>query len=105
MHTLPISTMFYIKNHLMILFIKNGKIKNWDAYANNAILLVETSKRCNTESNLNSLAWGFFENVKDRNHLEKALNWAEKSVKITDKFENNDTYACLLYVLGDTAKA
>jgi len=33
------------------------------------------------------------------------LNWSENSVKIADNPNNNDTYACLLYVLGDTAKA
>ena len=40
-----------------------------------------------------------------KNHLEKAITWAENSIKIADKAQNNDTYACLLYILGDTAKA
>ena len=83
----------------------NEKMKNWDAYASNAASLVEISKRYNTERYLNDLAWRFFENIKDKNHLEKALSWAKKSVEISDRFDNNDTYACLLYVLGDTAKA
>ena len=83
----------------------NEQMKNWDAYAENAVLLVEISKRYNNPNKLNDLAWGFFENVKDKNYLEKALSWAEKSVKRVDKFDNNDNYARLLYVLGDTAKA
>ena len=81
------------------------KMKNWNAYVSNASLLVETSKRYNNERKLNILAWTLLQNVKDKNQLEKALNWAENSVKIADKSYNNDVYACLLYVLGDTAKA
>ncbi len=91
------------------------RIKNWDAYISNAVLLVENSNRYNNEGRLskkyhnekrlNTLAWTLFEKTKNKNHLEKALNWAENSVKIADKSYNNDTYACLIYILGDTAKA
>ena len=83
----------------------NEKIKNWEEYANNAILLIDKHNRNYSADKLNDVAWTFFKNVKNKDHLEKALNWSENSVKIADNPNNNDTYACLLYVLGDTAKA
>ena len=82
----------------------NEKMKNWDAYASNAVLLAGT-KRYDNAKKLDNLAWTFLKNIKNKNHLEKALNWAEHSIKLSDKMYNNDTYASLLYVLGDTAKA
>ena len=54
---------------------------------------------------MNSIAWTFYENIKDKNLLKKAASWAKKSVELENKAYNNDTYACLLYVLGDTTKA
>ena len=83
----------------------NEKIKNWEEYANNAILLIDKHNRNYSADKLNDVAWTFFKNIKNKDHLEKALNWSENSVKIADNPNNNDTYACLLYVLGDTAKA
>lgn len=85
----------------------NGKIKNWDEYTRNAVLLIENykDKRNHNSDKLNEIAWNVYENVKDKNYLEKALAWAKESVELSDYFYNNDTYACLLYVLGDTAKA
>src|SRR3989344_560433 len=83
----------------------NEKIKNWEKYANSAILLIDKHNRNYSADKLNDVAWTFFKNVKNKDHLEKALNWSENSVKIADNPNNNDTYACLLYVLGDTAKA
>jgi len=83
----------------------NEKIKNWEKYANNAILLIDKHNRNYSADKLNDVAWTFFKNIKNKDHLEKALNWSENSVKIADNPNNNDTYACLLYVLGDTAKA
>lgn len=55
---------------------------------------------------LNEVAWEFFETVTDTNTLENALRWSKRSLEI---YPNNpkllDTYANLLYKLGQTKEA
>jgi thiol-disulfide isomerase/thioredoxin len=55
---------------------------------------------------LNEVAWEFFEKVTDTNALENALRWSKRSLEI---YPNNpkllDTYANLLYKLGQTKEA
>ena len=54
---------------------------------------------------LNNIAWSFFESVDDKKMLEKAVQWAEKSVKLEDAYYNNDTLASLYFKLGNKKKA
>jgi len=55
---------------------------------------------------LNSVAWGFFEKVADAKALENALGWSKRSLEIyPDNHMFIDTYANLLYKLGQKAKA
>lgn len=51
-------------------------------------------------SELNEMAWGFYENVDDRAMLEKALEWAKKSVSMEANYYNTDTLAALYAKLG-----
>jgi thioredoxin-related protein len=50
---------------------------------------------------LNTTAWNHFENYDDKNHLESAKSWVIRSIELNSNYENNDTYAALLYKLGD----
>lgn len=54
---------------------------------------------------LNSLAWNFFENVSNKASLEKALVWAQESVKKDENFANTDTLANLYNKVGDKKNA
>lgn len=54
---------------------------------------------------LNSFAWSFFENIDDKAQLEKAIQWSKKSIELEDNYPYNDTYASLLYKVGNKAAA
>lgn len=54
---------------------------------------------------LNSIAWNFFENVTNKPALEKALSWAQESVKKDENSANTDTLANLYNKLGDKKNA
>ncbi|MGU3375873.1 thioredoxin family protein [Chryseobacterium sp. M5A1_1a] len=54
---------------------------------------------------LNSLAWNFYENVSNKTSLEKALSWAQESVKKDQNFANTDTLANLYNKMGDKKNA
>jgi hypothetical protein len=54
---------------------------------------------------LNSLAWNFFENVSNKSSLEKAIAWAQESVKKDQNFANTDTLANLYNKVGDKKNA
>ncbi|MET3536220.1 thioredoxin family protein [Chryseobacterium limigenitum] len=54
---------------------------------------------------LNSVAWNFFENVNNKPSLEKALAWAQESVKKKENYANTDTLANLYNKIGDKKNA
>ena len=54
---------------------------------------------------LNSLAWNFFENVTTKSSLEKAVTWAQESVKKDENYANTDTLANLYNKVGDKKNA
>lgn len=54
---------------------------------------------------LNSTAWTVFENTDDKDILEKACAWAEKSVKLDSNLYNNDTVAWICMQMGKKSKA
>lgn len=54
---------------------------------------------------LNSLAWNFFENVSNKSSLEKAVAWAQESVKKSENYANTDTLANLYNKIGDKKNA
>lgn len=54
---------------------------------------------------LNSLAWNFFENVNTKASLEKAVVWAQESVKKAENYANTDTLANLYNKIGDKKNA
>lgn len=56
-------------------------------------------------NSLNSYAWNFYENVKDKKALKVALQWALESVNKEEKYYNTDTLAHLYQKLGDKKNA
>lgn len=54
---------------------------------------------------LNSAAWNFFENVKDKKSLQTAILWTQESVKKDESYANTDTLANLYNKVGDKKNA
>jgi thiol-disulfide isomerase/thioredoxin len=54
---------------------------------------------------LNSIAWQVFTMTDDKKYLEKAGEWAKRSIEIDSQAFNNDTYANILFKLGHHDKA
>jgi thiol-disulfide isomerase/thioredoxin len=54
---------------------------------------------------LNGYAWTVFENCKDATCLAEALNWSKASLKKGDEAAYLDTYANILYRMGNTQEA
>lgn len=49
---------------------------------------------------LNSISWTFYENINDKDALEKAESWSKKACVIEASYANLDTYAAILSKLG-----
>ena len=66
-------------------YVKKHKIKDW--------------------SELNEIAWNFYEYVEDRALLKKGVKIAKKSIKSEKNYYNMDTMASLYYRLNNKKKA
>ena len=70
------------------------------------IALKEYLEKNKDNSNaLNSIAWDYFKRYDDKESLLKAVEWVKKSIEIKSNYENNDTYANLLFKLEDYENA
>lgn len=54
---------------------------------------------------LNEIAWVFYKNFDEKPLLEKAIEWAAKSVSVKESYYNTDTLAALYAKTGDRKKA
>lgn len=54
---------------------------------------------------LNETAWIFYKNTDNKEYLQLAAKWAEKSIQINESFYNTDTAASLYAKLGEKKKA
>ena len=59
----------------------------------------------NTANELNNLAWGYVEKMKDKADWSKALEWSARSLKLNRDPMFLDTYANLLFRLGKQKEA
>jgi hypothetical protein len=72
----------------------------WDAY------LVESKKfieqyAMDDSRRLTDIAWVYYERFNsDKDKLETAEKWTERSVSLNDNYRNNYRLACIYYVLG-----
>lgn len=78
--------------------------KDWDNYARQAIGYYDNNASVSSME-LNSVAWNFYENIDNPEHLKKALNWGLQSVKLSEMYANTDTVASLYNKLGDKKNA
>ena len=80
------------------------KNKDIPTYEKLMLELYKDSSAASSEE-LNSLAWNFFENVSTKASLEKAVIWAQESVKKDENYANTDTLANLYNKIGDKKNA
>lgn len=84
----------------------NRALKNKDiAVYEKLILEIYQDYSSASSEELNSLAWNFFENVDNKASLEKAVAWAQESVKKDQNYANTDTLANLYNKIGDKKNA
>jgi thiol-disulfide isomerase/thioredoxin len=64
-------------------------------------------KYSNDWQELNSIAWSYFTELAqdDPKALQKAAQWAKKSISLDKNFYNTDTYANILFKLGQNKEA
>ena len=89
--------------------VLNAKLKFYRNSDNqtkyNAVLAEYLEKYNNSSEELNSIAWDYYEFYSDNENLQKAVEWVKKSLDLKCRYSNLDTYACLLYKLGDYKNA
>ena len=78
--------------------------KAWDEYAKVAEVYAE--KYAWDDSHfLNNIAWVYYENISDKEHLKKAVRWTERSISLKKGYYNTDTLAALHFKLGNKNEA
>jgi hypothetical protein len=82
-------------------FLRN---KDYPNYAKSAISYFNTYTDLNAYQ-LNSIAWTMYEHIDDKTSLTKAAEMAKKASTQEDIYAYNDTYAAVLYKLGEKQKA
>ncbi|SHK76089.1 thioredoxin family protein [Chryseobacterium polytrichastri] len=84
----------------------NRALKNKDipTYEKLSLELYKDYSAANSDE-LNAIAWNFFENVNNKASLEKAVAWAQESVKKKQSYANTDTLANLYNKIGDKKNA
>ena len=78
--------------------------KDWDQYAKTADKYTR-NYAWNDANELNNIAWKFYENIDDKKMLKLALPIAQRSMELDKRYYNTDTYASLLYKLGNKSEA
>ncbi|CCH51164.1 thioredoxin domain protein [Fibrisoma limi BUZ 3] len=62
--------------------------------------MMKTAEAMQTATQLNNLAWSYYENLTDKTDLNQALAWSARSLELQRNGSFMDTYAHLLYKLG-----
>lgn len=78
--------------------------KDWKNYSTSAATYIEKYNDL-SPSDLNGIAWTFYENIDDKTLLAKAAEWAKRAVEQNDISAFNDTHAAVLYKLGKKEEA
>ncbi len=76
----------------------------WNTYAKVAYKYLNEQKTSDPDL-LNYVAAKFYKYISHKKMLKAALKWSRKSIKIENEYENNHTYAALLYKLNKKHKA
>jgi len=91
-----------VNTSLMMLYFE--KLENWPKYAKVAARYAK-NYASDDWSALNSIAWTFFEHIDNDNALMDAISWAKQSMMLKTNYYNADTYANLLYKVGNKEAA
>lgn len=78
--------------------------KQWNEYAEAAEMYAEKYVWDDPNA-LNNISWSFYENVDDKEKLNKALKWIRRSIEIEESYYNTDTFAALHFKLGNKDEA
>ncbi len=101
-------TDFEKKEELLLSFyiIYYYEKKDWPNYEKSTIKFVNTYVG-NDYNALNGYAWNFYdnENIKNKEAMNVALGWVEKSIEINSNYYNHDTHAAVLFKLGRKKEA
>ena len=81
-----------------------AELEDWSNYPHYAITYVDQFGS-NDAVILNEQAWIFYEHLEDKKMLEKAIEWALKSVQLDNDYYNNDTVSALYYKTGNLKEA
>lgn len=79
-------------------------IKDWDRYTENYDAFIRKYTRVKDLMLLNNTAWEVFLKTSDKRALKRALAWSKEAIAENDP-PNIDTYANLLYKLGNKEEA
>jgi thiol-disulfide isomerase/thioredoxin len=97
---LPQSEKSYAELECQYLYSKN----DWGNYAIKSVEYI-SNFQIEDPNELNMFAWNFYEKINDKKMLEKALEWSRKTVELENKYAYLDTYAALLYKIGNKKEA
>ncbi len=78
--------------------------QDWKKYTKNAFIYITKYNQENA-SELNLVAWTYFEHIEDQTSLTQAKSWSKHSTELENNYANNDTYASILYKLGKKKEA
>lgn len=78
--------------------------KDWKSYITASNTYIEKYASDNA-SDLNNIAWVYYEKIDDKEALKKAVQWAKHATEIENNYGNNDTYAAVLYKSGQKEEA
>ncbi|MDF1866512.1 MAG: thioredoxin fold domain-containing protein [Saprospiraceae bacterium] len=84
----------------MALYEKNKNVSKYKTAVDQYISII-----WDEESQLNSFAWSTFEQSEDVDKLKTAVKCSVRSIELNNDYANNDTYAWLLFKLGEHEKA
>lgn len=84
-----------------------GYTKNWQLCAQSAIAVLNQYGAKLRDREINNMVWNYvFKNSDDKVLLERALYWSKRTVEMApNNYQNLDTYANLLYKLGNKDQA
>lgn len=81
-------------------------MNDWKNYESSAIKYVNLYL-INDFNALNNYAWIFYENenIKSKDAISAAINWAKKALELSNTYYTADTYAAILYKSGNKKEA
>ena len=107
-----LDNIFNVKSAPLILWLENGKISDavisYSLYPWKLVFIKRINNIkfiWNSSKDLNSLAWYHYNNTDDKETLIKAKSYSVRSMALNKTYNNTDTYASLLFKLGEYTKA